>query len=65
MELRTETLQGDTDHVAVMELVAGAALAKIEPEAVQQLYIFGPQARRVWSEVEEPLSSVIGINDQQ
>ncbi len=55
MQFRVEALEGDAHDVAMMELVAGAALAQLEPEAMEQVYIFGPEAGRVRAEVEEAL----------
>lgn len=53
LEVFLHAAKGDADHVAMMQLGSGAFFAEFEPEAVDEVDIFGPQAGRMRTEIEE------------
>src|SRR4030095_7036046 len=53
LKLGGHTAQGDTENIAVMQFGSGAAGAEFEPEAVDQVDVFGPEPRRMRAQVEE------------
>jgi hypothetical protein len=55
--------QGDADHVPMMQLGAGALLAELEPETVDEVDIFGPETGRMRAEVEKDDIFLILEND--
>ena len=53
MKLAFETAQGHTNHVTVMQFRPGSPGAELQPQPMDQIDVFGPQPRRMRSQIEE------------
>src|ERR1035441_4098484 len=53
MQFVAHAAQRHADDVAVVELRARPHAAELQPEAMRQVDVFGPETRRVRAEVEE------------
>src|SRR5207245_11371655 len=63
VELLAEAPQRHSDDVAVAELGALGDLVQLEPEVMDQVDVFGPELRRMRTEIEVHRLACMGIDD--
>src|ERR1035437_3203357 len=51
LQIGGHAAQGDAENIAVMKFRSGTAGAEFQPEAVHQVDVFGPEARRMGAQV--------------